>query len=466
MAAKILIIDDEPELLELLQLVIEEKTRHRVVTTTDPRTAPALLAETPFDLVITDLKMPNLGGIELLETIHKIDPGLPVIILTAYGTIESAVEALQKGAFSYVTKPFKIDEILINIEKALAFERIRRENINLRRELDLRRPSPFLIGKTPTMKKINQTILEVANSEATVLISGEPGTGRELVAKSIHFQGPRKDKNFVTFNCSAIPENLVEGELFGYAAGAYPGTLQDKKGMVADAEGGTLFLDEVGELNLYNQTKLLRLLLEGEYKPRGGNRGSLANLRFMASTGQDLKERLRKKDFREDLYYRLSVIHIPLPPLRERKQDIPALARHFLEKYGRINQKEIRGIHAEALEVLLSWDWPGNIRELETVIERGVIFCKADLLTIPDLILPDRPTSTLLAIEEELFTQPIKEARERLISHFNAEYIKRILAKHKGNVSLAAQAIGLKRPYLHRLMKESAIKAKTFKQIN
>jgi DNA-binding NtrC family response regulator len=466
MAEKILIVDDEPELLELLQLVIEEKTRHQVVTTTNPLEVRTLLEGTSFDLVITDLKMPHLGGIELIETIRKIDPGLPVIVLTAYGTIESAVEALQKGAFSYVTKPFKIDEILINIEKALVFERIKKENVNLRRELDLRRRSPFLIGKSPAMKKINQTILEVSNSEAAVLISGEPGTGRELVAKAIHFQSHRKDNNFLTFTCSAIPENLLEGELFGYPAGTYPGTLQDKKGMVEEAEGGTLFLDEVGELNLYNQTKLLRLLQEGEYKPLGSNASRTANLRIMASTGQDLKEKLKRRDFREDLYYRLSVIQVPLLPLRERKEDIPALAQHFLEKYGRINQKEIRGIHGDALEVLLSWDWPGNIRELETVIERGVIFCKSELLTIPDLVLPDRPTSTLLAIEEELFSQPIKEARERLISHFNAEYIKRILAKHKGNVSLAAQEIGLRRPYLHRLMKESDIKARTFKQID
>ena len=301
MAEKILIIDDEPELLELLKLVIEDKTRHQVVTTTNPLQAPALLEETPFDLVITDLKMPHLGGIELLETIRKIDPGLPVIILTAYGTIESAVEALQKGAFSYVTKPFKIDEILINIEKALVFERIKKENINLRRELDLRRRSPFLIGKSPAMKKVNQTILEVSHSEAAILISGEPGTGRELVAKVIHFQSPRKEKNFVTFNCSAIPENLVEGELFGYTAGTYPGTLQDKKGLVEEAEEGTLFLDEIGELNLYNQTKLLRLLQEGEYKPLGSNRSQSGNLRFMASTGQDLKEKLKRRDFREDL---------------------------------------------------------------------------------------------------------------------------------------------------------------------
>lgn len=466
MTEKILIVDDEPELLELLQLVIEEKTSHQVVTTTNPLEVPALLEGTSFDLVITDLKMPHLGGIELLETIRKIDPGLPVIVLTAYGTIESAVEALQKGAFSYVTKPFKIEEILINIEKALVFERIKKENVNLRRELDLRRRSPFLIGKSPAMKKVNQTILEVSNSEAAVLISGEPGTGRELLAKVIHFQSPRKDSNFLTFTCSAIPENLLEGELFGYTAGTYPGTLPDKKGMVEEAEGGTLFLDEVGGLNLYNQTKLLRLLQEGEYKPLGSNRSQPANLRFMASTGQDLKEKLKRRDFREDLYYRLSVILIPLPPLRERKEDIPALAQHFLEKYGRINQKEIRGIHGDALEVLLSWDWPGNIRELETVIERGIIFCKSELLTIPDLVLPDRPTSTLLAIEEELFSRPMKEARERLISHFNAEYIKRILAKHKGNVSGAALEIGLKRPYLHRLMKESGIKARTFKQID
>jgi len=466
MAERILIIDDEPELLELLKLVIEDKTRHQVVTTTNPRQVPALLEETPFDLVITDLKMPHLGGIELLETIRKTDPGIPVIILTAYGTIESAVEALQKGAFSYVTKPFKIDEILINIEKALVFERIKKENINLRRELDLRRRSPFLIGKSPAMKKVNQTILEVSYSEAAILISGEPGTGRELVAKVIHLQSPRKEKNFLSFNCSAIPENLVEGELFGYTAGTYPGTLQDKKGLVEEAEGGTLFLDEIGELNLYNQTKLLRLLQEGEYKPLGSNRSQWGNLRFMASTGQDLKEKLKRRDFREDLYYRLAVIQIPLPPLRERKEDIPALAQHFLEKYGRINQKEIRGIHGDALAVLHSWDWPGNIRELETVVERGVIFCKSEFLTISDLILPDRPTSTLLAIEEELFSRPIKEARERLVSHFNAEYIKRILVKHKGNVSLAAQEIGLKRPYLHRLMKESDIKSKTFRQID
>ena len=323
MPEKILIIDDEPELLELLKLVIEDKTSHQVVTTTNPLQAPALLEETPFDLVITDLKMPSLGGIELLEIIRKADPGLPVIILTAYGTVESAVEALQKGAFSYVTKPFKIEEILINIEKALVFERIKKENINLRRELDLRRRSPFLIGKSPAMKKVNQTILEISGSEAAVLISGEPGTGRELVAKVIHFQSPRKEKNFLTFNCSAIPENQVEGELFGYAAGAYPGTLQDKKGSVEEAEEGTLFLDEVGESNLYNQhTKLLRLLQEGEYKPLGSNRSQPGNLRIMASTGKDLREKLKRRDFRKIYMYRLSVIQIPIPPLRARKEDI------------------------------------------------------------------------------------------------------------------------------------------------
>ena len=376
MGEKILIIDDEPELLELLKLVIEDKTRHEVTTTTNPLQAPALLEETSFDLVITDLKMPHLGGIELLETIRKSAPDLPVIILTAFGTIESAVEALQKGAFSYVTKPFKIDEILINIEKALVFERIKKENINLRRELDLRRQSPFLIGKSQAMKKVNQTILELSHSEAAILISGEPGTGRELVAKVIHFQSPRKEKKFVPFNCSAIPENLVEGELFGYAAGTHPGTLTEKKGLVEEADGGTLFLDEVEKLNLYNQTKLLRLLQEGEYKPLGSKRSQRGNLRFMTSTGRDLKEKLKRRDFREDLYYRLSVIQIPLPPLREREE---ATSRPwpniFWKNIGRINQKEIRGIHGDALAVLRSWDWPGNIRELETVIERGVIFC-------------------------------------------------------------------------------------------
>jgi transcriptional regulator with PAS, ATPase and Fis domain len=285
-----------------------------------------------------------------------------------------------------------------------------------------------------------------------------------LAAKTIHYHSQRKDKNFVAVNCSALPETLIESELFGHLKGSFTGAVRDKKGLVEEADGGTLFLDEIGDLNLIMQTKLLRLLQEGEYKPVGSSKTFNADVRFITATNQDLIEKVRKKEFREDLYYRLNVIQIVMPPLRDRKEDIPLLAHHFVEKISRINQKAIKGIAPEAMEELISRDWPGNIRELENVIERGVILTFSEILEVPDLFPADQPTPLLFELQEDFYQAPFKDAKDRVIANFHTEYIRRVLARFGGNVSLAAKECGLKRPYLHRLMKESDIKAKTYRQ--
>ena len=339
MAERILIVDDEIDMLELLKRIIEDKTDYQVVITPDPLSVPQILEENIFDLVITDLRMPGQSGLELLEIIRGKDNQIPIVILTAYGTIESAVEAMQKGAFSYITKPFKKEEILLTIEKAFNFQRLTKENLSLRNELEEKLKFPFLIGQSPLMEKVYQRILQVARTSATVLITGDSGTGKELAAKTLHFQSQRKEKNFVAVNCSAIPETLIESELFGHLKGSFTGAIRDKKGLVEEADRGTLFLDEIGDLNLVMQTKLLRLLQEGEYKPVGSSKTLIADIRFVAATNQDLMEKVQKKEFREDLFYRLNVIQIVLPPLRDRKEDIPILAQHFLEKFNRLNQK-------------------------------------------------------------------------------------------------------------------------------
>jgi DNA-binding NtrC family response regulator len=463
MAERILIVDDEIDMLELLKRIIEDKTDCQVEITPDPLAVPHILEENVFDLVITDLNMPGQSGLELLETIRERDDQIPIVILTAYGTIESAVEAMQKGAFSYITKPFKKEEILLTIQKAFSFQRLTKENLNLRIELEERLKFPFLIGKSPLMEKVYQRIMQVSRTSATILITGESGTGKELAAKTLHFHSQRKERNFVAVNCSAIPETLIESELFGHLKGSFTGAIRDKKGLVEEADRGTLFLDEIGDLNLVMQTKLLRLLQEGEFKPVGSSKTLTADIRFIAASNQDLMEKVRKKEFREDLFYRLNVIQVVLPPLRDRKEDIPILAHHFLEKYSRLNQKEIRGIAPEGLEALTTREWPGNIRELENVLERGVILNDSGLLQIFDLFPEDLSSSPSFKIQENIFQAPFKEAKENIINSFHIEYIRRVLAKHGGNVSLAAKECGLKRPYLHRLMRENNIQSKQYR---
>ncbi len=463
MAEKILIVDDEVDMLDLLERIIEDKTPYQVITTADPLQVPQILDEMSIDLMITDLRMPGQNGIDLLETVHKKHERLPVMVITAYGTIETAVEAMQKGAFSYITKPFKQEEILLSVEKALEYQRLKKENLSLQRELGKEIKYPLILGTSPVMEKVFERIIQVAKTSATILITGESGTGKELAAKTIHYHSLRQNNPFVAVNCSAIPESLIESELFGHLKGSFTGAIRDKKGLVEEADRGTFFLDEIGDLNPIMQTKLLRLLQEGEYKPIGSSKTFTADIRFIAATNQDLIEKIRKREFREDLYYRLNVIQLRLPPLRERKEDIPLLANHFLKKFARLNQKPIQGISTEGLDALSARDWPGNIRELENVLERGVILSSSDQLKVQDLFPADHDYSLPFDIDKDIFQVPFKEARDKLITNFQAEYIRQLLAKHGGNVSLAAKECGIKRPYLHRLMRESAIQSKSYR---
>ncbi|MCK4467842.1 MAG: sigma-54-dependent Fis family transcriptional regulator, partial [Desulfobacterales bacterium] len=330
----------------------------------------------------------------------------------------------------------------------------------------LRQKKEFLpiIDFSPPIISITKMIAQVAKSTATILISGESGTGKELVAKAIHYHSNRKNKPFITVNCTAMPEQIIESELFGHVKGSFTGAWKDKRGIVEEADQGTLFLDEIGALNMAMQAKLLRLLQEGEYKPVGGLTTKQADIRFVAATNQDLKKLIEAKQFREDLYYRLNVINLHLPPLRDRKENIPILAYHFLEKFNSLNNKKIGGIDPEAISALMSKSWPGNIRELENCIERGVILCQSNTIKISD-ILPQEPVAhTSPLVDRNIYTLPFKEAKNIIIKAFHGKYINRILKQNKGNISRAAEQAELQRQYLHRLIKEEDINTEIFKE--
>jgi DNA-binding NtrC family response regulator len=464
MPGRILIIDDEKDMLALLKRILAEETQHEVVTETNPVTALELFKEKPFDLVITDLKMPRMDGIKVLETVKKVSPDVSVVILTAFATIETAVEAIRKGAYDYITKPFRRERILLTVDKVMQWQEVVRENLSLRKALAEKEVFPLMIGSTPVMKDLLERIRQVAPTMATVLITGASGTGKELVARAIHQHSLRGNRKFVTVNCTAIPEQVIESELFGHLKGSFTGAWKDKRGLVEEADEGTLFLDEIGDLNTNMQTKLLRLLQEGEYKPVGSVNTRKADIRFIAATNHNLKADIGEKRFREDLFYRLNVIQIEMPSLKERRQDIPLLSYHFLRKYARANQKEILEISPEAMQALVSRDYPGNVRELENIIERGVIFCTSKSLTLKDLHLDPEGEALYPNLNEEAASLSFKDAKEQMISLFHRQYIMSLLHHSGGNISKAAEAAGIQRQYLHRLMKEAGIEAEQFKQ--
>jgi DNA-binding NtrC family response regulator len=464
MPGRILIVDDEKDMLALLKRIITEETDYEVVTEVDPVKALELFKESHFALVITDLKMPKMDGITLLEAVKKVNPDVSVVILTAYATIETAVEAIRKGAYDYVTKPFKRERILVTVAKVMEWQKMVKENLLLRQALAGKDSSPLLVGSTPVMKQLLERIRQVAPTMATVLITGASGTGKELVARAIHQHSLRSSKRFVIVTCTAIPEQVIESELFGHVKGAFTGAWKDKRGLVEEAHEGSLFLDEIGDLSVNMQTKLLRLLQEGEYKPVGGLVTKKADIRFIAATNHNLKADINDKHFREDLFYRLNVIHIDLPSLKERKQDIPLLAYHFLKKYAASNGKEVRELSPEATQVLLSREYPGNVRELENIIERGVIFCTSSTLQVRDLHLDTEGELPYPELKEDIARLSFKDAKDKMISLFHNQYIVSLLRESGGNISKAADMAGIQRQYLHRLMKEAGIDAEQFKQ--
>jgi two-component system NtrC family response regulator len=382
----ILIVDDEKNYLTILSAVLEDEG-FEILTALGGREALEVHKTSDLDLIVTDMKMPGMDGIELLEHIKSVDPDLPIIMMTAHGTIDKAVEAMQKGAYSYILKPFDNERLIIYVKKAISMYQVVKENRRLRDAVESQYHFGNIIGKSKKMRNIFDTIQKVAPAVATVLIEGESGTGKELVARSIHFNSARREKPFVAVNCSALADSLLESELFGHEKGAFTGAVATKKGRFELADGGTLFLDEIGELSPNLQVKLLRVLQEKVFERVGGVRTISVDIRIVVATNKNLQQEMQAGRFRDDLYYRLNVVHIALPPLKERQEDIRILVNHFIKKYAseRESAAPIIGVDQEVDRLFYDYSWPGNIRELENVIERVMILCPGEIIRVSDL---------------------------------------------------------------------------------
>jgi len=369
--SRILVVDDEESIREFFQIMLKREG-YEVFTASNGREGFEFLKKNPVDLIISDIQMPEMSGLELLSKIKEFDPEMIMVMITAFGSTEIAVEAMKRGAYDYVQKPFKIDEVKIVIRQALEKRTLKIENQQLKKELGTKYAFDNIIGGAPPMLRIYELVKRVANTKSSVLINGESGTGKELIARAIHYNGPLKDKPFVTVNCGAIPENLMESEMFGHKKGSFTGAIADKKGLFEVANTGTIFLDELGELPLTMQVKLLRVIQEGTFKRVGGTEDITVDVRVISATNKNLEHEVKAGRFREDLFYRMNVIQITCPPLRERKEDVPMLAGHFLEKFSKSLGMNVKKISNEAMDVLRKYHYPGNVRELENIIERTV----------------------------------------------------------------------------------------------
>jgi len=370
--SRILVVDDEADARTVLQDILE-RAGYEVQVCSSGEEAVQAVQGAPFDILLTDLRMPKMDGIQVLEAVRQINPDLVGIILTGYGTIETAVRAMKVGAFEYLTKPFKVDEVLIVVKRALEYRNLQRENQSLRRQLRRKYRFENLIGTSEAMQQVYTLIEKVADSDSTVLIYGESGTGKELVARTIHYNSPRRNRPLIPVNCGAIPEDLLESEMFGHERGAFTGATAMRMGRFELADGGTIFLDEIGDMSPSLQVKLLRVLQEKSFERVGGTKTIRVDVRILAATNQDLEKAVAERRFREDLYYRLNVIPIHIPPLRERKEDIPLLVDHFLRQFTSQKRRDVDGISPEVIQILMEYPWPGNVRELENLIERLVI---------------------------------------------------------------------------------------------
>ncbi len=441
---KILIVDDEVNLLQSLSDVLKRKG-YSVATARNGLEALEKLKERYFNIAIVDLKMPKMGGMELLEVMKERYPQTMVVILTGYGTIKNAVEAMKKGAYNYLIKPFSPDGILLIANKIMEEENLREENRFLRQELEKKGE---IITQNEEMRRLKELIEQVARTEATVLITGETGTGKELVARAIYQSSPRKKNLFVKVNCAALAEGVLESELFGHERGAFTDAYIQKRGRFELADKGTLFLDEIGDIPLTTQVKLLRVLQEGEFERVGAEETIKVDVRIIAATNQNLAQAIKEKRFREDLFYRLNVVSLALPPLRKRKEDIPLLAQYLLRKHRTLN-KQVEGISKEALDCLISYPWPGNIRELENTMERAIILAKKPLIEKGDLSLPSRNIPSLSKVSFSLVSKSLREVERSLLVT--------VLEETNWNLSKAAQILEISRTTLYSKIKKHGL---------
>ncbi len=443
---KVLVVDDEESIREFFEIMLKREG-YDVASVANGALALDRLKKERFDLVISDLQMPEMSGMELLQAAKEVDPELLLIMVTAFGSTETAVEAMKLGAYDYVQKPFKIDEVKIIIRQALEKRSLRIENAQLKRELGTKYAFDNIIGSAPPMLRIYEMVKRVANTKSSVLITGESGTGKELIARAIHFNGPLKDRPFVTVNCGAIPENLMESEMFGHKKGSFTGAIADKKGLFEVANTGTIFLDELGELPLPMQVKLLRVIQEGTFKRVGGTEDITVDVRVISATNKNLDVEVRGGRFREDLFYRMNVIQIHCPPLRERREDIAMLANHFLEKFAKSLGVEVKRIGNEAMDVLKRYHFPGNVRELENIIERTVA------LEPGAIILPESLPRHLLDAEQPA-TGPLDANKieilsdhgidlEKLTADFERALLTKALQQAGGIKKRAAKLLGI-----------------------
>lgn len=449
MSGKILVVDDEKDILRALEFILTREG-YSVTTATSGEESIEFLKKEEYDLVLTDLRMPGMDGMTVLEKTLQMRPSTAVIIMTAYATVESAVQAMRMGASDYIVKPFINEDVKLRIKRLLDHRRLREENILLRQQLSQRIPGRLFLGNSNQIQQLLSLLEQVIPTKSNVLILGESGTGKGLIAELIHYNSPRKDKPFISINCSAIPETLLESELFGYKKGAFTGAVSDKKGLITMADGGTLFLDEIGDMPLSLQAKLLKVIETGEILPLGDTVKRLVDVRLIAATNTDLEKRVKEGKFREDLYYRLSVIEIKIPPLRERKEDIPVLVNNFIKTFSEENKKPIKGIDNEAMTLLLQYPWPGNVRELKNVIERAVVLARGEYITVNEL--PEKIRATGIS---QTSSGTLKDA----LSEYEKSLIISAYEQHGHDKDATAKALGIDLVTLYRKLKKYGIEA-------
>lgn len=446
MLSRILVVDDEESIREFFEIMLKREG-FEVVTASNGREALEVLKTKQADLIISDIQMPEMSGMDFLSRVKESDPEALVIMITAFGSTETAVEAMKLGAYDYVQKPFKIDEVKIVIRKALESRSLKMENAQLKRELGTKYAFDNIIGGAPPMLRIYEMVKRVANTKSSVLITGESGTGKELIARAVHYNGPLKDRPFVTVNCGAIPENLMESEMFGHKKGSFTGAIADKKGLFEVANGGTIFLDELGELPLTMQVKLLRVIQEGTFKRVGGTEDVTVEVRIISATNRNLEAEVKAGRFREDLFYRLNVIQVHCPPMRERKEDISMLANHFLEKFSKALNVNVKRVSNEAMELLRRYHFPGNVRELENIIERTVALEPGPTI-LPESLprhlaeVPAESGSTLDANRIEIDQEKGVDL-EKLVAEFERTLLTKALQQTGGVKKRAARLLSI-----------------------